>query len=181
MIPPKKKSPEGADRAARAIALHDKLNKVPAPVDDDDDEGSYLDVAEDLKKHYLQSVENGDLPEPNGPLPELPPAFSQVSLCSKGPCRHFFEVVHPIAQKRVDEKAPGGLREMLATTRRCLIGAIKIDQLNPLAVSTMKSLATEAPYGVQQCSHWTPYTPEEIADLQTRRQAAEADLPEENQ
>ena len=138
-------------------------------------DGDYFDFIEAQQEDFRATVAKGDLPEPNAPVPRMPPTFEQVSLCSKGGgCRYLFRIVAPVAAKVYDPKAPGGMRPAMATIRRCLVGAVKLQSDDPIAVSAMKNLGTEAPYGVTECSHWSPSTDDELAAMNDRRLAGQA-------
>lgn len=169
---PTRKDPKGVTASPKTPKTGDA--EVAPTHDSVDDGGGYFDFIEDQKSEYKDLLSKQAVAEPNGPLPKLPPTFEQVSICAKGGgCRYFFRIVAPVNAKVFDDKVPGGVRPAMATIRRCLVGAVKLESDNPIALSAMRGAVTEAPYGVQECSHWSPYTNEELQNLTERRLAGQ--------
>lgn len=144
-----------------------KENPDPLVMDDDGPD-DFFDFQQDLREVHDRARREDPQPD-NAPV-KLPPKFEDVTLCAAGPCRWFFRLEHPSRIKGY-EGDTGNMRPMVATVRRCLIGAVKLDVDDPAAASVMKNLGTEAPYGALSCSHYAPLTDEEIAE-QTDRQLA---------
>jgi hypothetical protein len=166
---PTKKGKDGAGDKIESLKAGKAVGEAAA-----DDGGDYLDFAEDQKREYKDLLARQSLPDANQAVPRMPPSFEQVSLCAKGGgCRYFFRITAPVNMKMYDDAAPGGIRPAMATIRRCLVGAVKLDSNDPIVMSAMKGLATEAPYGVQECSHWSPLTDEELAAQNERRLAGQ--------
>jgi hypothetical protein len=167
MVPPKK----GTRATSETIeALKGERTLSGDAPDASEVDGEYFDFIEAQRVEYKGILAGQSMPEPNQPVPKMPATFEQVSLCAKGGgCRYFFRVTAPVNMKMYDATAPGGIRPAMATMRRCLVGAVKLDSDDPIVLSTMKHLGTEAPYGVQECSHWSPYTDEEMIAVNDRR------------
>lgn len=163
------KKPEEGARVDKAIEMAETLaaggvkpGEDGVGAADGDIDPDYFDYVKDQQAHMKEARRSGDAPEPNAPV-NMPAAFDAVSVCAKGPCKWLFELVAPVRVRVIENKNTGAQRSMMATIRRCLIGAVKLDSEDPAAMSVMKGLGTEAPYGAQRCSSWTPMTAAELA------------------
>lgn len=146
------------------------VEKLEDPTSAIEPEADYFDIVDEQREEYARARKSGDMPEPNAPV-QMPKRFEDVTICAQGPCRWFFQLIAPTRIKGfVDDTDQ--LKHFVAATRRCLIGAVKLNTDDPAAASLMKNLATEAPYGAIECTHYAPWTDEELADLEERRQQA---------
>lgn len=129
--------------------------------DTDEIDDGYFDYAKGLKEKWkagFTPVADATRLR-NLPVPDEPARFDDISICND--CRHLFYNKMPIPVQVQDSDAPGGMRPMIATVRRCLVSSIRLPSDDPTPTGMLKKMSEEAPIAVD-CSHYDPLTDEEL-------------------
>lgn len=149
--------PKGEELALKMAKEAGKEQEEDLDLDD-----GFLDFAEKYRQEFKATVPTGGF---GGTTPEVPIRFEDVSLCVD--CRFCHAVTIP-----VNIRIPVGETEQraaLGKIRRCLLG-IKLPSDDGIeSIASMRKSATPAPLAID-CSHFSPFTDDELADMEMRRE-----------
>lgn len=165
------------DQVGQGMVTDDTKTVLSGPTITDEIDEGFFDYEEDLKTKWKSGFQPEARPEAlrNMAAPEEPVRFDNVSVCND--CRYLFWNKIPVAIQVNDERAPGGVRPLIATIRRCMLAGVRLPSDDPTPGGVFKTQSLDKPKSLEapiavDCSHYDPLTDEELEKRARNRAVA---------
>ncbi len=152
----------GGESAAREMAEAEVQSSTAEPAEDSY-ESQFFDFAEEYREQFKAGAPSG-FGKPKTDHVTAPTRFEDVSLCQD--CKHCHQVTVPVNVRIPVSDTEQ--RNALGKIRRCLLGIKLPSDDGPEALISIRTNARLAPLAID-CSHFYPFTDEELQDMQIRR------------